>query len=240
MRRPSFHSSSSARSRPPTAKTSPAFCAATSRWTERRAGPGINFLAHCLIPELALEETHPDLVAGGFLGEFVKGRVPESLPDTLATGVRLHRRIDAYSNTQPAIRASCQRFPAPLRRFAPVFVDIIADHLLAQNWSSYHPGAIAEFSAASYRAIAAREALLPEPGRRLFEFMLEADLLASYADAAVMYRALGSVARRLRREELADRLRETVPALLPELQADFFDYFPDLVSHAGQWLSAER
>jgi acyl carrier protein phosphodiesterase len=197
----------------------------------------VNFLAHCLIPDRAAPATHPDLIAGGYIGDFLKGPVPETLPGELALGIRLHRRIDAYSNRQPLIRRSCARFPPHLRRFAPIFVDIIADHLLASHWGRFHPDRLPDFTSRAYRAIRARTGALPEPGRRFFEYMSERDLLASYVDPAVMLRALESVTRRLNRPQLNDGLEAIVRVRLAELEQDFLEYFPDLLSHAAGWLS---
>ncbi len=196
----------------------------------------MNFLAHCLIPDLALDETRPDLIAGGFLGDFVKGPVPDSLPADLAEGVRLHRRIDAYSNQHPLIRRSCDRFPAPLRRFAPIFVDVVADHLLARHWLRFHPRPLAEFTARTYAAIASHADRLPPAGQRFFEYMQERDLLAAYRQREAMLGALRSITRRLGRQSLDDSVEEAVAGNLPGLEADFLDYFPDLVGHAAGWL----
>lgn len=196
----------------------------------------MNFLAHSLIPELAADPGHPDLIAGGFLGDFVKGTIPENLPPGLATGVRLHRRIDAYSNAQPAIRASCARFPADLRRFAPIFVDVIADHLLARCWSRFSSMPLQIFTAQVYRSIARHTELLPEQGRRFFDYMAREDLLANYAETEVMQHSLRSVTRRLGRSALDRRLQITVERELENLETDFLVYFPDLVTHASNWL----
>ncbi|MFU8814982.1 MAG: ACP phosphodiesterase [Pseudomonadales bacterium] len=200
----------------------------------------MNFLAHCLIPDRALEHTHPDLIAGGFVGDFLKGPVPDSLPRELALGIRLHRRIDAYSNRQAAIRTSCERFPARLRRFAPIFVDVIADHLLARQWQHFHPGPLTAFTAQAYAAIEPHVGGLPEPGQRFFEHMREHDLLAGYRDRAVMHRVIGSVIRRLNRPQLHHGLEQIIDERLPELEGDFFAYFPDLLGHASEWLAEQQ
>lgn len=197
----------------------------------------MNFLAHSLIPELAAEHRHPDLVAGGFLGDFLKGPVPADLPPMLEAGIRLHRRIDAYSNRQPGIRASCARFPNELRRFAPVFVDVIADHLLARRWPRFATEPLPAFTAGVYRAIEAHAELLPDHGRRFFEYMATEDLLAAYVDPDVMLRSLRSLTRRLRREALEPLLSRTVCQELPGLDADLLSYFPDIVTHAREWLA---
>jgi acyl carrier protein phosphodiesterase len=197
----------------------------------------VNFLAHCLIPDLATDGAEPDLIAGGFVGDFLKGPVPASLPPVLALGVRLHRRIDAYSNRQPVIRKSCARFPEHLRRFAPVFVDVVADHLLACHWSRFHAERLTDFTAGAYRAIQPHVALLPEHGRRFFDWMHEQDLLAAYQDRAVMHRALAAVNRRLRRPDLSDGLEQIIDERLAGLEQDFLEYFPDLLTHANAWLA---
>lgn len=202
----------------------------------------MNFLAHCLIPEQALSDTHPDLIAGGFIGDFLKGPVPDDLPPALADGVRLHRRIDAYSNQHPGIRASCQRFDPALRRFAPIFVDVVADHLLARHWPRFHPQPLEAFTAEVYRAIQPHVGRLPEQGQRFFDYMSEHDVLAAYRNNAAMERALLSITRRLSRPVSNTLLLADVGARLPELEADFLAYFPDLISHAAAWLAinAER
>jgi acyl carrier protein phosphodiesterase len=198
----------------------------------------MNFLAHCLIPDRARHDTHPDLIAGGFLGDFLKGPVPHGLPGELRTGVRLHRRIDAYSNQHPGIRASCARFPAELRRFAPIFVDVIADHLLARNWQRYHPEPLESFSADAYAAIDSRVDLLPERGVRFYRYMREHDLLTRYRDESAMYQGLRAITRRLDHRHLDDRVAAVVAERLSELDADFSAYFPDLIDHAAAWLDS--
>lgn len=202
----------------------------------------MNFLAHCAIPDRALTRPHPDLIAGGFLGDFVKGPVSDTLPADLATGVRLHRRVDAYSNTHPGIRRSCERFPRELRRFAPIFVDVVADHALARHWQRFHPEPLTDFTARAYAAIEPHADRLPDHGRRFFDYMREVDLLARYAEREAMERGLLSVTRRLRRTHLDEAALDAVDAALPGLERDFLDYYPDMVSHAAAWLSvnAER
>jgi acyl carrier protein phosphodiesterase len=196
----------------------------------------VNFLAHCLIPDLAIDGRHPQLIAGGFLGDFVKGTVPDDLPHDLANGVRLHRRIDAFSNRLTGIRESCDRFPGELRRFAPIFVDVIADHLLARNWTRFRADPLAHFSATAYAAIAPHVDLLPEAGRRFFEHARAHDLFTRYGERDTLHGALASVARRLGRVHLAAPAIARVDDVLAELDEDFAAYFPELVAHAANWL----
>lgn len=217
----------------------------------------MNFLAHCLIGARVAEPTgelmgirsgfpahrsaqldeswQESLIAGGFLGDFLKGRVPDDMPEPLALGVRLHRRVDAYSNRAPLIQRSCDRFPADLRRFAPVIVDIVADHLLATAWSAHHPAPLADFTGDAYSSIAAHRGWLSEAGQQFLDYAAESDLFVRYRDWAVIERALHSVARRIRRPELGARAAAVSLDLYGDLSADFEVYFPDILLHAGEW-----
>jgi len=202
----------------------------------------VNFLAHCLIAAEAAagrrEAERAMLVAGGFLGDFLKGPVPEHLPAELAEGVRLHRRIDAYSNADPAMRKSSRRFPPDLRRLAPALVDVIADHLLALRWEQHHASPLTSFSRETYRQIHESREHLPAEGRRFLSWMVESDLLASYVSWETTLRGLRSITRRLGREELNPLIAAELPGLLDDLSQDFEEYFPDMLTHATQWLAA--
>ena len=199
----------------------------------------MNFLAHCLIADKATDDDQPELVAGGFLGDFIKGTVPSQLPGSLALGVRLHRRIDAFSNQLPGITTSCDRFPKPLRRLAPAFVDVIADHCLARHWQAFSQEPLEAFSAKAYAQIASHEAWLSKPGKRFFAYMCDVDLLSGYRDPQVMHRGLTSITRRIDQQHLNAELGDAVEGLLAALEADFLDYFPELLDHARLWVTPQ-
>lgn len=187
----------------------------------------MNFLAHGL-----LAWPDPGHVAGGILGEFVKGTIPNTLPSRLYEGVRLHRRIDAYSNQLAQMKPSVLRFGPELRRFAPVLLDVVADHLLAKHWQEFGIGELPEFAGDVYAAIEAHDEHVPERGRRFIDYCIDADLLGNYGDYRVIRRALAHIMKRLRAEHrmmLVDRIViEQEQALLD----DFRTYFPLLQSFA--------
>jgi acyl carrier protein phosphodiesterase len=202
----------------------------------------MNFLAHCLIGARAGSGgvdggEEAALVAGGFLGDFIKGTVPGEMPVDLAQGVRLHRRIDAYSNTHPDIRISCDRFPPELRRIAPILVDIICDHLLARNWQDFHHDDLPRFTSLTYDRVAAHGDWLPDSGHRFLDYARANDLLARYDDWSVTSGALRSITRRLGRTELNPIMEGAVPPLLALLEEDFGRYFPDIIDHATDWVT---
>lgn len=190
----------------------------------------MNFLAHCL-----LGHPHEALMAGGFIGDFIKGPVPDTLPPELQAGVRLHRRVDAVSNRLPGIRTSVRRFDPELRRVAPVLLDILADHCLAMRWDRHGHGDLAAFSASAYRAIEGYATHLPTNGQRFFRRMRDVDLFVRYLEPETPLRAMEYVLERLRHEHLAPKLEHLVSAGLPLLMDDFDGYFPELRSAVADW-----
>ena len=191
----------------------------------------MNFLAHCL-----LAWPGQGWIAGGVLGDFVKGGVPESWPPELRAGIRLHRRIDAFSNRLADMKPSIARFDAELRRAAPVLLDVVADHCLALTWPRYAGVGLTDFSAEVYTALRRFDAHVPDRGRPFIERMIDTDLLARYADPAVRDRALRYVLNRLRLTHLDSVLASLLDARLPAFVEDFHSYFPKLQAFA----TAER
>lgn len=188
----------------------------------------MNFLAHCL-----LAWPGQGWIAGGVLGDFVKGRVPESVPAELRAGIRLHRRIDSLSNRLADMKPSIARFDTELRRAAPVLLDIVADHCLALTWPRYANVLIADFTARVYAALRRFDAYAPTRGRPFIERMIDTDLLARYAEPVVRDRALQYVLDRLRLTHLSSKLASILDAQLPAFVEDFHGYFPKLQAFAA-------
>jgi acyl carrier protein phosphodiesterase len=194
----------------------------------------VNFLAHC-----ALGSAHAHYLVGGFLGDFVKGPVPSDLPAGIRTGIRLHRRIDAFSAVQTDIKASVGRLPATARRLAPVFVDLVADHFLARHFETACDEPLVEFSARAYRILADHERYLPPGAVRFSRFMREHDLFGLYVDLEPVERAFRRIAQRLGRQEVVDESMRALRADYRAFEADFLRYYPALREHASSWLSSE-
>lgn len=192
----------------------------------------MNFLAHC-----TLASAHDDLMVGGFLGDFVKGRVPDELPELIGRGVRLHRRIDAFSNTQPQIRASVERLPAEFRRLAPPFIDLLADHFLAADFERLHGEDLEAFTQRFYAALRNRDALLKGHARRYFEYIQATQSFARYRSVDAVEQAFSRIAVRLGRPEAVAPMMLRVGERYEALRADFERYYPHLADHASAWIA---
>ena len=189
----------------------------------------MNFLAHCL-----LAWPGQGWIAGGVLGDFVKGRVPEALPAELQAGIRLHRRIDSFANRLADMKPSIARFDAELRRAAPVLLDIVADHCLALHWHRCSSVSLPELTAEVYGALRRFDARVPDKAKPFVTRMIETDLLGRYGEPAVRDRALHYVLCRLRLTHLGPALARLLADQLPAFVEDFHGYFPKLQAFAAK------
>jgi acyl carrier protein phosphodiesterase len=190
----------------------------------------MNYLAHC-----ALAGADDDLVVGGFLGDFLKGAVP-ALPGRVGLGVRLHRQIDAFTARQEDMRRSVLRFGPALRRTAPIFIDLTADHFLAIDFERYHGVPVDSFSRQVYEILHAHRSLLPAAARRLLEHMTRTDLLAAYREREVLARACVRIGERLALPGIAPQAVERLVRDYDAFRADFAAYYPVLQQHAAAWV----
>jgi acyl carrier protein phosphodiesterase len=191
----------------------------------------LNHLAHALVAVRA-----GGSIVGNLMGDFVKGRPPESLPEDLRRGIALHRRVDAFTDEHPAAVRSLGRFRPRFRRWGGVLADIFYDHVLARRWTELGEGSLRGFADRVYAELeAARHAVpLPERMQRFLDYMRASDLLVAYAEEEGVDRALQGLSRRVRRPNpLADGVEELERAA-PGFEADFRELLPDLLREARE------
>lgn len=191
----------------------------------------MNFLAHC-----ALGGDDDDLVVGGFLGDFIKGPVPVDLPGRIGLGVKLHRRIDAFSAVQPQLKDSATRFGPELRRVAPVVVDLVADHFLARRFEAIHGEPLDEFAARTYALLGIHDHLFSTRAKRFHAALRANRVFQRYTELGTVARAMEHIAQRLKMDELVSEAMAIIEADYEHLAADFLAYYPDLCDHANAFV----
>jgi acyl carrier protein phosphodiesterase len=193
----------------------------------------VNFLAHC-----ALASQHPEYLVGGILGDFIKGGVPTDLPRRIQLGIRLHRRLDAFSAVQPDIKSSVARFPASLRRVAPIVVDLVADHFLARHFERVHAEPLAAFANRAYTTLTDHIEQFPPPARRFVRYLKEYDVFGRYVEVDAVERAFTRIGERLGLDGIVTPAMTAFADNYRDLEADFLRYYPALARHAHEWLAA--
>ena len=141
------------------------------------------------------------------------------------------------SNQHPGIRTSCERFPKSLRRFAPIFIDILADHYLSLSWQDYTKENLGTFTPRCYQAIARYQEFVPQQGQSFIGYMRETNLLGRYHDWATIERALLFSLKRLGKVDLCDVAFLASQQIASAAAQDFHSYYNDFRQQLGNWSS---
>ena len=132
----------------------------------------MNFLAH-----FHLAWPDKGMVAGGLEGDYYKGLLPGKLPPGVERGVRLHRAIDAFTDSHDLVAELRSHFPPPLRRYAGILIDLSFDHFLTQHWSKYSAIALTDFNDQVCSILNAQESHLSDGSRTMLSRIQEYDIL---------------------------------------------------------------
>ena len=188
----------------------------------------MNHLAHF---HLAGECEH--LVVGALLGDYVKGPLTGALPPALERGVKLHRRVDAFTDSHAALRALRVHFGPGERRLAGVVTDLFFDYLLTRHWQLFHAAALDAFSARVYAILERHARALPPPAARQARRIVEHDLLCRYGEAAVLEGTLQHLGEVLRQPQAMRAATAVAWSRIGEFEESFLAFYPQLVEIAG-------
>ncbi|GAB1596870.1 acyl carrier protein phosphodiesterase [Lysobacter claricitrinus] len=160
----------------------------------------MNWLAH-----MHLARQSDAAMLGALLGDFVFGSSGlDAWGDVERREMLLHRRVDRFTDTHPAVTALRAHFPDGRRRYAGIVLDVYFDHLLARDWPRWSDVPLDAFTARAYAMLRARQDELPPRLQAIVPRMAEHDWLGSYRERAHVDRAVARLAHRLSRN--GDRL----------------------------------
>lgn len=182
----------------------------------------MNYLAH-----LHLGGDRPAQLLGSLYGDFVKGPLAGQWPADIEAAIRVHRRIDAFTDSHPLIHIAKTRFPQERRRMAGVLLDVFFDHCLARDWGRFSEEPLEQFTQRVY-GVLGRTPGLPERLARIAPRMAAQDWLGSYREFTVLQDVVFGMSRRLSRPALLDGAWEELERLYLPLSYDFREFYPEL------------
>ncbi|VXC50209.1 conserved hypothetical protein [Pseudomonas sp. 8Z] len=191
----------------------------------------MNYLAH-----LHLGGDTPSQLLGSLYGDFVKGPLDGRWPTDIEAAIRLHRRIDVFTDSHPLQARARARFPLARRRIAGMLLDLFFDHCLARDWGDYAAQPLQHFTARVYQVLAAEPAL---PGHLALVAprMAAQDWLGSYREFTVLEQVIAGMQRRLSKPQLLDGSLGELADLYEPLSEDFRAFYPELMAFAEAELS---
>ena len=191
----------------------------------------MNFLAHSLFGY-----ADAALITGQFCGDFVRGSDLSHLPRGIEVGIRLHRRMDAFTDAHEALKPAKVSLGADRRRVSGIIVDVMFDHWLAVNWPDFSDLGIDQHVKAVHQAVRKHDEYIPAELARFMRFLHNEKVLESNGELAAIALTLGRLSSRSPRfADLAMSVEEL--ALLARiLDAPFRRFYPELDAAAAEFL----
>jgi acyl carrier protein phosphodiesterase len=186
----------------------------------------MNYLAH-----LHLGGEQPAQLLGSLYGDFVKGWLQGQWPADIEAAIRLHRRVDVFTDAHELVLRARQRFPKERRRYSGILLDLFFDHCLARYWHDYAEQPLPQFSGRVYQVLLA-EPNLPDRLAYIAPRMAAQDWLGSYREFATLELVLAGMQRRLSRPEGLDGALAELERLYEPLLDDFREFYPQLQAFA--------
>jgi acyl carrier protein phosphodiesterase len=184
----------------------------------------MNFLAHIL-----LARQSDEAMLGAWLGDFCKPGQEHAFSLETQREIRLHRKVDAFTDSHPVVREAKSRFGERTRRFAGIALDVFYDHVLALDWKRYCEEPLEHFNRNFYRMLISQREMLPANVQTVATYMVSQDWLGSYTEFDGVRIALQRISRRLSRN--GERLVEGIEDLernYAEFSTGFHAFFPAL------------
>lgn len=190
----------------------------------------MNYLAHIHLAH----KTNTSML-GNFLGDFVKGSDLSALSDEHQLGVRLHRKIDSYTDNHPDVQELRRLFPKSIRRVSGIVIDIYFDHLLCANWQQFTHDELDKLLQNFYVEVEQHPHTQSERFQQVRQGLLKHKWLSNYQYSESCERSFLQIENRLnKRIVFAKEAMQFIDDKQNELSHRFLNFYPQLIafSHA--------
>jgi acyl carrier protein phosphodiesterase len=190
----------------------------------------MNYLAH-----IHLAHVTNTSMLGNFFGDFVKGSNLSHLSDEHQLGVKLHRKIDSFTDGHEHVVALRELFPRSVRRMSGIVIDIYFDHLLCAHWSQFTKPELEHILDRFYTEVQQHPDDVSERFQQVRRGLLNYRWLSDYQEAKNCKRSFEQIEKRLnKRIMFADEAAEFIVEHDAELRERFLSFYPELIdfSHA--------
>ncbi len=191
----------------------------------------MNFLAH-----IYLSGKDENLMLGNFIADMVKGRQIEKYSPEVIKGIKLHRKIDEYTDSHRFVSRSKDRIRDKYRHYSGVVVDMFYDHFLARNWEQYSKEPIDTFVQSAYNVLLKNYMMLPKRAKFMLPIMIGSNWLVNYADLNSFTRHMEGLARRTPYNSGMENAVDDLRIHYQGFEKDFTDYFPELINFVKNYL----
>ena len=157
-------------------------------------------------------------------GDYIKGKDLSHLPEIVQEGSHLHRTIDSYVDTHPAVKDVLHQLYPHLPKISGIAIDLYFDHLLARDWAKFHPKPLREFIDEFYQY----EPKFKDSFSKQYQFMLdkmkEMDWLYQYQYVRGLSSACTGLSQRISFENNLHQAPHVFSMLQTEIESAFNIY----------------
>lgn len=189
----------------------------------------MNFFAH-----LVLAEATPESRLGNLMGDFCQGLDLKTLPAAVQAGIWRHRAIDRFTDAAAEVLQAKALFSPARRRFAPVMVDVLFDHLLLQHWQHFEQRPYDSLCQQIYHDLWQQRGLMPPAMAATVTAIVQQDWFGSYQHLDNIGMALDQIASRIRFAHQFTGSIGEIRQQLPELASLFLQFYPKLQTYVRE------
>lgn len=186
----------------------------------------MNFLAH-----LYLSGSNVDIRLGNFIGDYVKGKDFGHYPEKVQKGIMLHRSIDSYTDQHIATRSCIELLRPGYGKYAGVVVDMLFDHVLANEWDRYSECELRSFTRSFYFQMVRKHSLLPARVKHFLPFMIQSNRLYSYRTYEGLKRAIEIMSSVSSLPDNSTYAIDTLKLNYEFISSQFNSFFPEIIDY---------
>ncbi|MDT0557485.1 acyl carrier protein phosphodiesterase [Ichthyenterobacterium sp. W332] len=191
----------------------------------------MNFLAHIYL------SGDDDLITiGNFIADGIRGKTYKDYPKAVQIGILLHRQIDTFTDSNIIVKQSTKRLHKNYGHYSGVIVDILYDHYLAKNWTSYSQIDLEIYTHNFYDTLENNLEILPMRIKRMMPHMISDNWLLSYANIEGIQRVLEGMNRRTQNKSQMNKAVKELQLYYDEFENEFTVFFEELRLFSNQIL----
>ena len=134
----------------------------------------MNFLAHSFL------SFSDEQIVGQFLEDYIRNKERYSFSKDIQDGITMHRAIDTFTDSHPAIHEAKKVFSPLVRLYSGAFVDVSIDYFLANDFTLETLQGWKDHSKHVYKVLNQHLHLFPENFKLMLSRMESEDWLYNY------------------------------------------------------------
>lgn len=192
----------------------------------------MNLVAHQL-----LSFSQPMVQVGNHMGEIVKGRKLDKFSPNIIKGIKLHRHIDFFTDSNDIVKKSTSRLHGDYGKYSPIIVDVFYDYFLIKNWDKFSNESFEDFKNRCYKLLLDHKEVYPAKLKHLTEAMVKYDWFQKYSTLEGIEETLKQMSVRTKFENNMDSAVKTLYIKEESFNKDFLSFFPKIMESCKEFLA---